>query len=63
MKEFVYATRYKVQKLNNSFNCFLSDRRGSVSCPPFITVIIGGILGLIVGAAIAFSPETFVGLK
>jgi len=63
MKEFVYATRYKVQKLNDSFNRFLSDRRGSVSCPPFITVIIGGILGLIVGAVIAFSPETFVGLK
>ena len=63
MKEFVYATRYKVQKLNDSFNRFLSDRRGSVSCPHFITVIIGGILGLIVGAVIAFSPETFVGLK
>ena len=63
MKEFVYATRYYAMRLCERFRSLAFDCRGSVSCPPFITVIIGGILGLIVGAVIAFSPETFVGLK
>ncbi len=63
MKEFVHATRYKAMKLFGRFRSFAGDCRGSVVCPPILTVIIGGILGLIVGAVIAFYPELFAGVK
>jgi len=63
MKEFVYATCYKAIRVCKHFRPLISDCRGSVSCPPILTVIIGGILGLIVGAIIAFYPDIFAGIK
>lgn len=63
MKEFVYATRHNASRLYERFRRLASDRRGSVSCPPILTVIIGGILGLIVGAVITFYPDIFVSIK
>ena len=63
MKEFVHATRYNAKELCGRFRSFACDCRGSVVCPPILTVIIGGILGLIVGAVIAFYPELFAGVK
>jgi len=63
MKEFVHATRYKAKELYGRFRSFACDCRRSVVCPPILTVIIGGILGLIVGAVIAFHPELFTGIR
>lgn len=63
MKEFVYATRYNAMRLCERFRSLAFDCRGSVSCPPILTVIIGGILGIIVGSVIAFCPDIFVGIK
>lgn len=63
MKEFVYATRHNASRLCERFRRLASDCRGSVSCPPILTVIIGGILGLIVGAVIAFYPDFLLGIK
>ena len=61
MKEFVYAAHSLRMKLRKRFRSFIFDRRGSVSCPPILSMTIAAILGLLIGIVILFFPEILGG--
>jgi len=61
MKEFVYAAHSLRMKLRKRFRSFIFDRRGSVSCPPILSMTIAAILGLLIGIVVLFFPELLGG--
>lgn len=61
MKEFVYAAHSLQMKLRKRFRSFIFDRRGSVSCPPILSMTIAAILGLLIGIVVLFFPELLGG--
>jgi len=61
MKEFVYAAHSLRMKLRKRFRSFIFDRRGSVSCPPILSLTIAAILGLLIGIVVLFFPELLGG--
>ena len=61
MKEFVYAAHSLRMKLRKRFRSFIFDRRGSVSCPPILSMTIAAILGLLIGIMVLFFPELLGG--
>ena len=61
MKEFVYAAHSVRMKLRKRFRSFIFDRRGSVSCPPMLSMTIAAILGLLIGIAVLLFPEQLGG--
>lgn len=61
MKEFVYAAHSLRMKLRKRFRSFIFDRRGSVSCPPILSMTIAAILGLLIGIVVLLFPELLGG--
>jgi len=61
MKDIQSVAKSIQTKLSTRLLSFVNDCRGSVACPPVLTLTVGAILGLVIAIIILFFPELIEG--